>query len=95
MMSEAEPGPGKPRRRPKAGVTQPYRVFVSHATVDKWLARTICEKIEGVGATTFLDDRDIEGGDEIPEEIIRQIKRSPEIVVLRTPESIGRQWVLL
>ena len=50
-----------------------YQVFVSHATSDKWLAKVICEKIEGVGASTFRDDRDINGGDDIPEEIRKRL----------------------
>jgi len=72
-----------------------YQVFVSHATVDKWLARVICEKIEAIGAATFRDDRDIDGGDDIPEEIRRQIKHSKELVVILSPQSVDRQWVLL
>lgn len=44
---------------------------------------------------TFRDDRDIEGGEDIPEAICRQIKQSRELVVLLTPESIDRPWVLL
>jgi len=80
---------------PEEPAARPYQVFISHATADKWIARTLCEKIEAVGATTFRDDRDINGGDDIPEEIRRQIKRSAEIVVLLTPESVNRQWVLL
>ena len=79
----------------KQRLARPYRVFVSHATADKWLATTICEKIEGTGATTVRDDRDINGGDDIPEEIRRQIKQSQEVVVLLTPESVNRQWVIL
>lgn len=74
---------------------KPYQVFVSHATADKWLARAVCDRIESTGATTFRDDRDIRGGDDIPEEIRRQIKQSKELVVLLTPESIERQWVTL
>ncbi len=74
---------------------KPYQVFLSHATADKWLAKTLCEKIEATGATTFRDDRDIHGGEDIPEEIRRQIKNSREVVVLLTPESVGRQWVTL
>ena len=74
---------------------KPYQVFVSHATADKWLAKTLCEKLEAAGATTFRDDRDIAGGDSIPAEIGRQIVRSKELVVLLTPDSINRQWVLL
>ena len=68
---------------------------MSHATADKWIAKTLCEKIEETGATTFRDDRDINGGDDIPDEIRREIKRSKEIVVLLTPDSVDRPWVLL
>src|SRR5690348_13156579 len=73
----------------------PYQVFISHATADKWLVRILCEKLEGVGATTFRDDRDIRGGDDIPDEIFRQIRQSQEFLVLLTPASMNRPWVLL
>jgi hypothetical protein len=72
-----------------------YQVFVSHATADKWLAKVICDKIESLGASTFRDDRDINGGDDIPEEICQEIKRSQEFLVLFTPASLGRPWILL
>jgi hypothetical protein len=91
-MAKKKPSPKKGTRN--AG-DKPYQVFVSHATADKWLAVTVCEKIEGTGATSFRDDRDIRGGDDIPEEIRRQIKQSNEIVVILTPESVDRQWVTL
>lgn len=74
---------------------QTYRIFVSHATSDKWLAKTICEKLESAGATTFRDDRDIDGGDDIPERLRQEIIRSKELVVLITPDSVDRPWVLL
>lgn len=74
---------------------RPYQVFVSHATADKWIAKTICEKIEERGATTFRDDRDIQGGDSIPDEIRDQLRRSHEVAVLLTPASFDRPWVLL
>jgi TIR domain len=86
------PGSTKASNRP-AGPK--YQVFVSHATADKWLATTFCEKIEAAGASTFRDDRDINGGDDIPEEIRTQIKQSRELVVLLTPDSADRPWVLL
>jgi hypothetical protein len=68
---------------------------VSHATADKWLATVLCQKIEEMGAATFRDDRDINGGDNIPEKIRQEIIRSREIIVLVTPESVQRPWVLL
>jgi len=84
------------RKEPvKAPDKKPYQVFVSHATADKWLAKVLCEKIEDTGATSFRDDRDIKGGDDIPDEIRRHMKKSHELMVLLTPESVGRQWVTL
>ena len=85
----------KLRRRSGVYKKRNYQVFVSHATADKWVAKAICEKIEATGASTFRDDRDINGGDDIPEQIRQQIKHSQEVVVLLTPESVGRAWVLL
>ena len=79
---------------PRAEVAR-TRFFVSHATADKWLAKTLCEKIEETGADTFRDDRDIAGGDDIPEVIRQEIIRSNEMLVVMTPESVDRRWVLL
>ena len=72
-----------------------YSVFLSHATYDKWIARILCEKIEAAGAVVFRDDRDIEGGEAIPAAIRKAIRDTDEVVVLLTPESITRQWVLI
>jgi len=88
-------GRGNGGRGAARGSRRLYSVFLSHATADKWLAKTLCEKIEGTGAKTFRDDRDIKGGDDIPEEIRRSIVQSDELVVLLTPESVNRPWVLL
>src|SRR5438874_1035685 len=74
---------------------QSYKVFVSHATADKWIAQVICEKLESAGVMTFRDDRDIGGGDDIPEVIQREIGKCKEMIVLLTPQSVGRVWVLL
>ena len=87
-------GPNRTAGKP-GGHTAPHQVFVSHATADKWVATTLCEKIEATGATTFRDDRDIQGGDIIPAEIFAQIKRSREFIVLLTPMSVSRPWVLI
>ena len=79
----------------KRRIKPEYQVFVSHATADKWIATTFCEKIAATGATSFRDDRDINGGDSIPESIRTQIQVSRELVILLTPDSIDRPWVLI
>jgi hypothetical protein len=72
-----------------------YRIFLSHATVDKFIAKAMCQMLDAVGAKTFRDDRDIDGGDDIPEKIREAIKTSDEFVVLLTPNSVSRPWVNL
>lgn len=86
---------GKQKPATGSGARSGYQVFVSHATADKWIATIFCEKIDATGATSFRDDRDINGGDSIPDSIRTAIQVSRELVVLLTPDSIERPWVLL
>lgn len=72
---------------------KPYFVFVSHATYDKWVATVICEKLAAVEIATFRDDRNIEGGAEIPESIRDAIEKCDEMLLLFSPAAIDRQWV--
>jgi hypothetical protein len=82
----------KTRQRKYRGT---YRIFVSHATADKWVARALCDRLDAAGAITFRDDRDIAGGDRIPDAIIREIDRCDDFLVLLTPASVNRPWVLI
>lgn len=95
MASRQSKSTSKKKIAKKVRRNPAYQVFVSHATADKWIATTFCEKIDATGATTFRDDRDINGGDSIPESIRTEIQVSRELVVLLTPDSIERPWVLL
>lgn len=70
-----------------------YQVFISHATADKWVATQICEILKTRDVQTFRDDRDINGGEEIPEAIRKAIRQSDEMIVLLTPSSVNRPWV--
>ena len=83
------------RKKTKRSSRGDYRVFVSHATTDKYLAKIVCEKVEAVGATAFRDDRDIGGGEDIPDKIRSEIVQCDELVVLLTPDSVLREWVKL
>jgi hypothetical protein len=83
------------KRVPTAETRPAYRVFISHATADKWMARVLCEKLEAIGVETFRDDRDIDGGDHIPARLRQEIDRADELLVLLTPNSVNRPWVLL
>jgi len=70
-----------------------YQVFISHSTKDKWIAQQLDQLLQTRGVATFRDDRDIEGGAKIPEEIREQLHRSKELLVLWTPQAIESKWV--
>lgn len=76
-----------------------YLVFISHSSKDKWIARQMARLIEERGKSlrvkTFLDEKDIEGGDSIPGEIRESIQRCDELLVLLSPYSVDRPWVLI
>lgn len=86
------------RQRMKKGRTRlrggrPYIVFISHSSYDSWIAKVISEHIRALGAQTWLDEKDLEGGDIIVQKIIQGIDACTEALVLISPKSIKSQWV--
>lgn len=47
------------------------------------------------GTKTFLDGKDIETGDLIPDSIRKNIKDCDEFLILLTKDSVSRPWVLV
>ena len=84
-------------RKPEA--VPNYLVFISHSTKDRWIARQLAALIEQKGkrlnVKAFLDAKDIEGGDSIHEAIRQNLRECDELVVLLSPYSINRPWVLI
>jgi hypothetical protein len=70
-----------------------YVVFISHSSSDAWIARVMAEKIEALGARCWLDEKDLEGGNVIADEILRGIDACNEGIVLISPNSLPSQWI--
>src|SRR5437588_12649913 len=70
-----------------------YLVFVSHSSVDAWIAKVMVEKIEALGADCWLDEKDLGGGDVIVEDIRRGINACDEALILISPNSVKSKWV--
>lgn len=68
-------------------------VFISHATNDKDLAVKISKELESIGVATWLDDKDIVGGDSIPTEIDKGLEKATHFILLYTNTSKDRAWV--
>jgi predicted nucleotide-binding protein len=76
-----------------AGGKKKYKVFVSHSSGDAWTAKIIAEKIGEMGATVWIDAKDLSGGDFVLQEILDAVHACDEAVVLVTPLSASSQWV--
>lgn len=70
-----------------------YLVFISHSSSDRWIAEVIAEKIGSIGASCWLDEKDLEGGEVIVDRIINGIDSCDEALVLISPQSVQSQWV--
>jgi TIR domain len=71
------------------------KVFISHAGEDTWVASQIAEQCERLGATTFLDEKQIAVGADFEADILSALKTSDEFLLLATPWSLGREYVWL
>lgn len=74
---------------------QMFQVFVSHSSMDTWVAKQIANKIKRCGAGCFLDDADLARGDDFEKEIRLAAKASREIIVLLTPWALSRAFIWL
>jgi hypothetical protein len=86
-------------KRPKGskrGPTQKqasYRVFISHSSLDKWIAERMGEKVTEAGADFWLDVRDLPGGGDIRKEINQGVHECQEVIILFSPNSVNSHWV--
>lgn len=75
-----------------------YRVFLSYSHKDRWIAKQCARLIEEQGGgqiQAFLDEKDIEGGQSIPDTIRQNLEQCDEFVVLLSRYSKDRPWVLI
>ena len=82
-------------KRKKATPLPGFQVFISHSSSDTWVARQISYHLEQCGAVTFLDEADIEYGDDFEERILTAVQASEELLVLLTPWSVRRPYIWL
>jgi len=83
----------------KSEAVEDYLVFISHSVKDRWIARQMSNLIEQkgkkYGIKTFLDEKDISGGDSIPETICENIQKCHELILLLSRYSVESTWVLI
>jgi len=82
-----------PRSRISKNVSM--KIFVSHSSRDRWIARRISQDLVALGATTFLDEKDIETGASIDDEIGKHLRECDELLLLLSPTALQSHWVLI
>jgi len=68
-------------------------VFISHSSKDTWVAKQIAREISMCGATPFLDEADVEVGEDFEENILSFLQQAHELLVLLTPWALDRPYV--
>jgi hypothetical protein len=70
-----------------------YHVFLSHSSIDTWVARQISIEVINRGAIPFLDEASINVGAPFEQDILAALDRAHELVVLLTPWALDRPYV--
>jgi len=69
------------------------KIFLSHSSREAWIAGQIRKEIEEIGGEVWLDDVDIETGDEAEAEMREGLDNCSELLVLLSPFSVDRPYV--
>jgi hypothetical protein len=68
-------------------------VFISHSGTDTWVAKQIAREISTCGAVPFLDQVEIEFGENFEAKIRASLAQADELLVLLTPWALERPYV--
>ena len=68
-------------------------VFISHSSKDTWVAKQIAREISLCGAAPFLDEANVDVGEDFEESILTFLEQAHELVVLLTPWALDRPYV--
>jgi len=72
-----------------------YDIFISYASPDSALANELSDEIAKHGLTTFMSEKDIPVSSPWKQTIWDALRSSSRVLILLTPNSIERPWVLL
>lgn len=88
LRQVTSPQPGA-NARPSA-----RRVFISHASEDRRLAREVAAILRRQGWEPWIDESDIRGGGPWAASIQQALRSSSVVVLLITADSVSKEWVL-
>jgi hypothetical protein len=68
-------------------------VFISHSTKNDDVVKRLREILELEGFLTWVDSRELSGGDALDETLTGQIKTARAFMILLSIESLSSDWV--
>lgn len=71
------------------------KIFISHSSRDKWIAKRIAKDLEELSIDTFLDEKDLEAGDDLDEIVDIHLQSCDELLIILSPSSVNSAWVLV
>jgi hypothetical protein len=71
------------------------KIFISHSSHDKWVARQLSQALIADGHETFLDEKDIRTGESIDTSIQKHLETSDHLLLLLSPASLKSHWVFI
>jgi len=76
-------------------LTPEFDVFISYAAGDSAIANELRDDLEGRGLKCFMAEKDIAAAEEWQDRVRAALRGSVRVLVLLTPRSINRPWVLM
>jgi SH3-like domain-containing protein len=68
-------------------------IFISHTTKDDPTVRRLREILEAHGLTTWVDSRQLSGGDRLWTEVETAIRSARHFIVVLTVDALASSWV--
>lgn len=80
-------------RRASAISRWPLKVFVSHSSLDKRLARCVAEQYRSRGIEVWIDEGELGPGDTLAPQLTKAISNAHIFVLILTTHSVQSEWV--
>src|SRR5829696_8658686 len=84
--------------RPVAGISQggkamEQHIFISHSSKNDDVVKRLREVLELEGFRTWVDSRELSGGDILSDTLTEQIKTASSFMILLSIDSLSSEWV--
>src|SRR5437016_11710631 len=70
-----------------------HPIFISHASADDAFVKELRRALEAHGLTTWVDSRELIGGNKLAPEIAQAIEEARQVLVVLSRETVNSDWV--